>query len=145
MKTIHDPQTRAGIIARINALPAGAPPLWGKMTAYQMIKHCRLWEEMSLGQTTYKRVFIGRIFGRMALARFLSDDRPLAKNTPTLPELIIREEGDIASEKAAWIGRLESYGSPRGIMHPFFGRLTGDQVGHLSYKHADHHLRQFNG
>ena len=26
-----------------------------------------------------------------------------------------------------------------------FGRLSGDQWGRLTYKHADHHLRQFGG
>ncbi|TDX02103.1 DUF1569 domain-containing protein [Dinghuibacter silviterrae] len=146
MKTIYDPQTCAGVIARIEALEPGTTPLWGKMTAYQMVKHCRLWEEMSLGRTTYPRAFIGRIVGRLALARVLSDDRPLDRNTPTLPALIIREEGDIAQEKAAWIACLRSYGDKPGpgIVHPFFGRLTGEQVGAMAYKHADHHLRQFN-
>ena len=146
MKSIHDPRTRAEIIARINALKPETAALWGKMTAYQMVKHCRLWEEMSLGRKKYKRGFVGFVFGRMALGRFLSDERPLPKNTPTLPDLIIRDEGDIAAEKAAWIEQLESYGDTPGpgMMHPFFGRLTGEQVGYLAYKHSDHHLRQFN-
>jgi hypothetical protein len=148
MKSIYDTQTRAEVAARINALRPGTAPLWGKMNLYQMLKHCRLWEDLSLGRVTYRRGWQGRLFGRMALGRFLSDDRPLPKNTPTLPELIIREEGgDIASEKAGWIAKLESYGDKPGpgIMHPFFGRLSGEQVGWLAYKHADHHLRQFNG
>ena len=145
MKSINDPRVRAEVIARINALPPGTTPLWGKMTLYQVLKHCRLWEEMALGRTRYKRNFLGWIFGRMALGRFITDDRPLPRNSPTLPELIIRDDGDIALEKAAWIARLESYGDQPGpgIMHPFFGRLTGEQVGYLAYKHADHHLRQF--
>src|ERR1700744_1146653 len=114
MKTIYNPGTRSEIIARIDALSPGTPPLWGKMTAYQMVKHCRLWEEMSLGWTTYKRSFLGRIFGQMALRRFVSDDRPLPKNTPTLPSLIVVDEGDIALEKAAWISHLEAYGDRLG-------------------------------
>jgi len=147
MKSIYDQHIRAGIIARVNALTPGTAPLWGKMNLYQMVKHCRLWEEMSLGRTTYKRNFLGRVFGRIALARLISDERPLAKNTPTIPELIIRDQGDIAVEKAAWIALLESYGAKPGpeIMHPFFGPISGEQAGWLAYKHADHHLRQFNG
>jgi hypothetical protein len=30
-----------------------------------------------------------------------------------------------------------------GLVHPFFGRLSGDEWGRLIYKHLDHHLRQF--
>jgi hypothetical protein len=146
MKSIYDPQIRAEVIARIKALKPEANHLWGKMNAYQMVKHCRLWEELSLGRATYKRVFSGRIFGRMALARFVSDDRPLPKNSPTIPALVIRDHGDIEKEKADWIRMLESYGEKPGppILHPFFGPISSEQAGYLSYKHADHHLRQFN-
>ena len=145
MKSIYDPATRAEVIARIQALAADVTPRWGKMNAYQMVKHCRLWEELSLGRTRDKRTLMGRIFGRIALGRFLSDARPLPKNTPTLPSLVIRDQGDISAEKTAWIKHLQSYGDRPGpgIVHPFFGRLSGEQVGVLSYKHADHHLRQF--
>ncbi|MDZ7606591.1 MAG: DUF1569 domain-containing protein [Cyclobacteriaceae bacterium] len=31
-----------------------------------------------------------------------------------------------------------------GIVHPFFGKMSREQIGQLSYKHLDHHLRQFN-
>ncbi len=31
-----------------------------------------------------------------------------------------------------------------GIVHAFFGPLTGKQWGRLQYKHLDHHLRQFS-
>lgn len=27
--------------------------------------------------------------------------------------------------------------------HPFFGKMTGEDWGHLMYKHLDHHFRQF--
>ena len=27
--------------------------------------------------------------------------------------------------------------------HDFFGKMTKEEIGILSYKHADHHLRQF--
>jgi hypothetical protein len=31
------------------------------------------------------------------------------------------------------------------VFHTFFGKITKEQAGQLAYKHADHHLRQFNG
>jgi hypothetical protein len=34
--------------------------------------------------------------------------------------------------------------SDPGLVHPFFGRMTPEQIGYMLYKHTDHHLRQFN-
>ncbi|HTJ12383.1 MAG TPA: hypothetical protein VL547_10180 [Dinghuibacter sp.] len=141
MKNIDDPFVRAAIISRIESFTPDRQPLWGKMTAPQMLRHCRLWEELALGRTVYPRAFIGRIFGRMAKARFISDDRPLPRNSPTLPGLIVRSDVDVVAEKAAWITMLcEPHPA---IIHPFFGPLTAEEVAVMSYKHADHHLRQF--
>lgn len=64
MRTIFDNATSEELIDRINKVDAGTSPEWGKMNAYQMIKHCRLWEDMILGTLPTKRVFIGRIFGK---------------------------------------------------------------------------------
>jgi hypothetical protein len=116
------------------------------MNVYQMVKHCRLWEELAMGKTRHKRAFVGRLFGRIALKKVLKDDAPLAHSTPTLPELRIKETGDVSSEKAKWISLMNEYGSFKDpdLIHPFFGKLTQEQIGYLAYKHADHHLRQFN-
>jgi hypothetical protein len=113
------------------------------MTAPQMLRHCRLWEEMAVGRKTYKRVFIGRIFGRMALKKFIDSARELPRNSSTIPDLIIRTDVDPGAEKAAWIDLLQS--EHPAINHPFFGPMTAAQVAVMSYKHADHHLRQFGG
>src|ERR1700732_4145324 len=99
MKTIFDKTTRDELINRINTLNENNTAQWGKMTIYQMIKHCALWEEMALSKKKYKRAFIGRLFGKMALKGLIKDDRPLARNAPTIPELKIKEKkGNVASE-----------------------------------------------
>jgi hypothetical protein len=146
MKTIFDTTTREELIRRISTLNENSTAQWGKMNVSQMLKHCTLTEEMYLGKKHYKRAFIGRLFGKIALKRVLKDENPLTRNTPTLPELRITANGDIAAEKGKWIGLLEEYGhlSEPGFVHPFFGKMTKEQVGHVAYKHADHHLRQFN-
>lgn len=146
MKTIFDKTTRGELIGRINTLNENSAPLWGKMNIYQMLKHCTLWEEMALGKQKYKRAFIGRLFGKIALKKVLKDDGPLSRNTPTLPELRIKGSGDVPSEKTKWIsllGEYEHFADP-DFVHPFFGKITKEQIGYLAYKHADHHLRQFN-
>lgn len=146
MKTLFDKSTRDELIGRINTLNKASSAQWGRMNVYQMVKHCTLWEEMALGKRQYKQVFIGRLFGKMALKGLLKDDRPLGRNTPTISELKITANGDVLSEKAKWMGLVEEYAhcSNDGIVHPFFGKITKEQIGQLAYKHIDHHLRQFN-
>jgi hypothetical protein len=146
MRTIFDQTTRDELISRISMLNEQSTAQWGRMNVYQMVKHCRLWEEMILRGKRYKQVFVGRLFGRMALKTVLKDESPLRRNTPTLPELRIRENGAVSVERAKWIALIEEYGhfSNFDFVHPFFGRMTKEQIGYLAYKHTDHHLRQFN-
>ncbi len=123
MKSIFDKTTRDELIKRINTLNEDSIAQWGKMNVYQMIKHCRLWEEMMQNKQNLKRVFIGKIFGRMALKKVLKDDQPLKRSTPTIPSLIIKEiTGDTASEKAKWAANIEQYAnfSKPGLCTRFF-------------------------
>lgn len=146
MKSIFDEATRGEIINRINSLNDKNTAQWGKMNLYQMIKHYTLWEEMIQGKQNYKRVFMGRIFGKMALKNVLND-APLRRNTPTIPALKISGDGDVASQKTKWISRIEEYAnfSNPHFVHPFFGKMATGRIGFFVYKHIDHHLRQFNG
>jgi len=146
MKTVYDKATRDELIARIKTLNGNSKAQWGTMTIYQMLKHCTLWEEMITGKTTYKRAFIGLLFGKIALKVVLRDDKPLSPNTPTLVELRITGSGNVLAERDKWVSQIEEYEhSPNPqCVHAFFGKLTKEQIGQLVYKHTDHHLRQFN-
>ncbi len=146
MKTIFDESTSNELIARIGMLNENSRAQWGSMTVYQMLKHCVLWEDLISGKTKIKQMFLGRVFGKTALKSVLKDESPLRKNTPTVPQLKIREEGDVSSEKQKWISLIRDHAhfSDAGIVHPFFGKMTKEQIGYFAYKHTDHHLRQFN-
>lgn len=147
MKTVFDKTTRDELICRIGTLSENNKAVWGKMNVYQALKHCTLWDEWIQSDKTNRQAFIGRLFGSMALKKVLKDEGPLARNTPTLPELRIKETtGDIASEKKKWIALINAYAhfSNPGFVHTFFGKMTKEQVGQMAYKHADHHLRQYN-
>ena len=149
MKTVFDASTRDELISRISSLNESSRAQWGKMTIYQMLKHNTLWEEWVSGKKKNKQMFIGRLFGRKALKNILKEGRVLSRNTPTLPDLRtdkLPEKGDIALEKAKWIAQIEGYAhySNPEFVHVFFGKMTKEEIGYLAYKHADHHLRQFN-
>lgn len=147
METIFDKETRDKIIGRINTLAEGSTAQWGKMDIRQMLAHCTMYEEMLQAKRKFKRIFLGRLFGKMAMKDIIGDARPTKRNLPTIPELKVFEPGiDFAAEKKKWIALLETYANftNDGSEHAFFGKITNQQIGYLSYKHADHHLRQFN-
>jgi hypothetical protein len=118
----------------------------GQMNVHQMVRHCSLSEEMMLGKKKYKRNWLGVLFGKMAMKAVLRNEKPMMRNSPTVPELKLKETGHFETEKAKWISLLEEHAnsSRPEILHPFFGRMTMEQIDYVVYKHTDHHLRQFN-
>lgn len=145
MKTIFDKETREELIERIATVNENGKNEWGKMNVYQMLAHCIKWDEMTLSKKKYKQTFLGKLFGKMALKDFVKD-APFRKNVPTVPEFKIKETtGDVEQLKTTWINLVKEYGQfvETDFIHPFFGRMTTEQIGILAYKHTDHHLRQF--
>ncbi|MDB5014672.1 MAG: hypothetical protein JWQ25_2874 [Daejeonella sp.] len=150
MKSIFESVTREELIVRINRINENNTAQWGKMNLYQMLKHCTTWDEWMLGKNNpvYKQAFIGMLFGKMALKSVTKNESPLRRGTPTTPALVIKETGgDIEFTKQKWMALINEYAhySNPGFVHDFFGKMTKEQIGILAYKHADHHLRQFNG
>lgn len=146
MKSVFDPSTRQELTHRIYSLNGKSNRKWGKMNVFQMLKHCALHEDMMLGKIKIKRVLTGILFGRMFLKKLLKDDRPFGKNSPTSSLLKMTPEHDNIDElKKEWISRIEQYPdyTDPHFIHPFFGPMTREQIGYYAYKHADHHLRQF--
>ena len=147
MKTVLSAADRSELISRIKTLNENNKPQWGKMNVHQMLKHCILCEELYLGDLKVKRSFIGRIVGQLAIKNILKNDSPLQKNAPTNMVFKINDtDGDVESEKQKWIHLIEKYSdySKPEFTHWFFGKMSKEQVGQFAYKHADHHLRQFN-
>lgn len=137
------------LIKRINTLHKDCTAQWGKMNVYQMTRHCTFWEEwiQGLNKHHYKQEFLGLIFGKIALRSMVKDDKPLAKNVPTIKAFKVKElTGDLEAEKQRWMSLIrgyEFYSNP-DFVHDFFGKMTVEQIGILAYKHSDHHLRQFH-
>ncbi|MEM6321351.1 MAG: DUF1569 domain-containing protein [Bacteroidota bacterium] len=148
MKDIFKQETIANFKARINNISEDSTAEWGKMNVYQMLKHCTENDKMMTGERQLKRLFIGRFFGRIALRSSIKDDKPLSLNSPTHPDLVIKENGNVAAQKQEWLSVLEGYYSKptatfNNFVHPFFGKMTPQQISKFAYKHIDHHLRQF--
>ncbi|WP_221284501.1 hypothetical protein [Mucilaginibacter sp. SP1R1] len=120
MKTLFDEKTRMELVARIDKLNERSSAQWGKMTAYQMIKHCAKWEDMLLGKTVYKQSLLGKVIGKFALKDIMKNE-PLKPNLPTVPSFKIIGSGEVAVAKKEWPTYWKSIhpGSPRGLCTPF--------------------------
>ncbi|MRG45203.1 DUF1569 domain-containing protein [Chitinophaga sp. SYP-B3965] len=147
MRTVFDKAIRDALIQRAQMLNGNNTAAWGKMNVHQMVKHCTLWEEMTLGKTHYKREFLGLLLGKLVKKSFFKNDKPMDKNVPAGPLAIKGPvQSDFAADKKKWINLIEEYGrlTDHSIIHPFFGKLTKEEIGLFAFKHSDHHLRQFN-
>lgn len=145
MSTIFEMSAVELFVKRIHQLSSSNQAHWGKMNVAQMVQHCSKADEGLLGKRTFPRLFVGRLFGGMILKQIMNPDKPMKKNMPTHPELKKFTSSDFETDKSKWIELLQEYSlfSNQNILHPFFGKMTRDQVGKFVYKHTDHHLRQF--
>jgi len=72
---------------------------------------------------------------------------PFPKGAPTAPELLVPDAASVDAIRSELVSLVERIGAgPRegdGPVHPLFGRLSFREWGVATYKHTDHHLRQF--
>ena len=146
MGSILKSSDRAAIVNRLQSLSASSAGRWGSMDVAAMLQHLRLSAEMALGELTMpsssKRAF--QVFPLKHLILYVL---PFPKGAPTAPALKPGLETPLEQERTALLSLLERIASGpdegAGPSHPLFGPLTWRQWGVLTYKHADHHLRQF--
>lgn len=148
MKNLYDPARVAEIKARLASLRSDSARLWGKMDAPQAVAHCAVAMEWALGETRPPRLLMARIAGRIVKPFVFRDDGPMRPNSPTSPDLIIKDGRDLIHERDLLCARIDRFfaGGPSACTthpHPFFGHLTPEEWAVLMYKHLDHHLRQF--
>ena len=148
MKNLFEAASVKEVKERIAALRPDSQRLWGKMSAPQAVAHCATGMELALGDTNPPRMFVGRLIGWIVKPLALKDGEPMRRNSPTMPELVVQDERDLGPERERLLGLIDRFAAagPAGCTkhpHSFFGRLTPEEWAILSYKHLDHHLRQF--
>ncbi len=148
MKSIFEPAAYQEIVQRIERLKPDDRALWGKMNVEQMLAHCCCPLQNAIGLRKPPRTFIGRLLGRFVKESFIGD-KPFPKNSPTDKSFIVTDRRDFQKEKLHLLQLVKQFaeGGPTACTthpHPFFGRLTPDEWGRGTYKHIDHHLRQFS-
>lgn len=146
MGTILNERDRAALDRRVRSLSVSSTARWGSMDVAGMLRHLRLATLMALGEysvpSANKRAF--QVFPLKHLILYVL---PFPKGAPTAPELKSEAAASFEEERAALLELLERIGTGlrdgMGPDHPLFGPLSWREWGVATYKHTDHHLRQF--
>jgi hypothetical protein len=116
------------------------------MDAAAMLNHLKQSALMTLGELPVagknKRLF--QVFPIKHLILYVV---PFPKGAPTAPELLVTDATSVEVLRSELVSLIERISAgPRdgyGPVHPLFGRLSFREWGTATYKHTDHHLRQF--
>jgi hypothetical protein len=137
---------RTAIRQRIGSVTSASVPRWGRMDAKAMLTHLKQSALMALGElpvaSKSKRVF--QVF---PIKHLILHVVPFPKGAPTAPELLVPDTASLDAIRSELVSLLERIGAGSregdGPVHPLFGRLSFREWGVATYKHTDHHLRQF--
>ena len=146
MGSILNERDRAEIGSRLRSLSVSSTGRWGSMDVTSMLQHLRLSTRMALGELPVPSAN-KRVFQMFPLKHLILYVFPFPKGAPTAPELKSSVSVSFEEERAALLELLERIGTGphegEGPAHPLFGPLTWREWGVATYKHTDHHLRQF--
>ena len=144
IKDLTKPEIKAEIIARISKLQSNSAPQWGKMNVSQMMAHCQAQMRVALGDEKLKHSLMGKLLGGF-FKKSLTEEKPCGKNLPTFPSFLVKHQPDFETERNKFINMLIRF-KPGAITrepHPFFGKMTLEEWSRGTWKHLDHHLKQF--
>ena len=119
MKNLFEAGRVEEVKRRIALLGPGSARQWGKMNPAQALEHCSRGIEMALGDKTPPRVFVGRVLGWIVKPLALGNDEPMRRNSPTVKELVVRDERDLGAERERLCGLIEPVcrGRAGGVHH----------------------------
>ena len=148
MKNIFETKETEAVIHRINKLSPTTRPLWGKMSADQMLAHCNVTYEMAFEDKHPKPNGLTKIMLKLFVKKIVVGDKPYKKNSRTAPQFLIANARNFVEEKARLTDHLkkaQSLGENYfdGKESHSFGSLTKKEWNAMFYKHLDHHLAQF--
>jgi len=149
MKNLFDATVTDQVKSRLGQLGPQSERRWGKMTAAQMLAHCSVSMQWAVGEVVPEKGPLPlRLMGRLVKPMVFRNDDPMRKNSPTARSLIVADERDLGKERDRLVGLIDKFaaGGAEGCTrnpHSFFGKMTPEEWAILTYKHLDHHLRQF--
>jgi hypothetical protein len=145
MKTIFQETCRAEILRRVERLRPDTPARWGRCSAHQIICHLADQVRIGLGETPGGPA--AGWLSKWPINKLLIHLLPWPKGAPTPREAWTTAPGRWEADLATLAHLLEQLGRRSGShnwpSHPLFGKINGRDWARLTYRHFDHHLRQF--
>ena len=146
MKTLLDPTWRQRMVTRLRNLPPATPPRWGLMSAPRMLVH--LVDQMRYTLGEYRVALHSDVRGwplvKPVVMNWLRWPKGGIKGSPemflTAPTTWNADLTSLELLVDRFVGRT---GQTEWPEHPLFGRMTHTSWGRFSYRHFDHHVRQF--
>lgn len=144
VKNLFDSSVKQEIIDRINNLTANSQRQWGKMDVAQMLAHLQKPLNYSFGNHHLQGNFIMKLIGPFFKA-VLFNEKPYKQGLPTDKTYIVSDAREFEKEKLQLLDLLNRFNesSVLEVPHPIFGKLTKEQWSKATWKHLDHHLKQF--
>jgi hypothetical protein len=145
IKNLFADAEKEALLSRINKLTPASKALWGKMDVAQMLAHLQLPILTAYGKHIPKGSFMLRLIGPL-FKSMLWNNKPWKQGLPTDPTFITSADpANFENEKSKMLDLLIQF-SPEALVaerHPIFGKFTKDNWSMATWKHIDHHLRQF--
>jgi hypothetical protein len=147
MGSILNDQDRAALVKRLQSLSVSSSARWGTMDVVGMLEHLHRSTLMAVGDLAVPSAN-KRAFQMFPLKHLILYVFPFPKGAPTAAELKPAvEKASFEEERAALVELLERIGTGlrdgAGPDHPLFGPMSRREWGVATYKHTDHHLKQF--
>jgi hypothetical protein len=146
IRNLFDAAVKQEIIERINKLTPATQHQWGKMDVAQMLAHVQIPIEVAFGTNTVKGNWLMKLILPL-FKKALYDDKPWKQGLPTDKTFITTGQSkDFEKEKKSLLDMVNRFSEANMIneKHPVFGKLTKEQWSKATWKHIDHHLKQFS-
>jgi len=144
VKSLFDPTVKQEIISRINRLTPATQHLWGKMDVAQMLTHVQRPIQFAYGHHEIKGNLFMKIFGPL-FKKILYNEKPYRRSLPTDKSYVVKDRHEFEREKQTLLELIDRFTEENIVRehHPVFGHLSKQQWALASWKHLDHHLKQF--
>lgn len=146
-KYIHEDTTYQEVLERLDRVKAEMTPKWGKMNPAQMLRHCAEAQDVMNGDKALKVPFYIKMF-KGFIKKMVLSEKPYKEGIPTAGQYKIDSNEDFETQKQRFIQALEKFRSQSSEevekhVHAMFGKMTKEEKSWATYKHLDHHLKQF--
>jgi hypothetical protein len=149
VKNIFSLEVVDEVIQRVQNLMPTSMPLWGKMSADQVLAHCNVTYAYTFEPEQFEKPgAVKKFLLKTFIKPMIVGGRPYPKNSRTAPEFIFQGTCDFEMEKERLISNIRKvqqlgFDYFDGRDNFSFGKMSGTEWNALFYKHLDHHLRQF--